>query len=122
MMPTLSFAGDWVIQDHWTYKFRSPVRGELIVAWAPYDPTRVICKRVIGVEGDIICVDPTGERAPSDEHVVVPKGHVWVMGDNASWSFDSRDYGPLSVSLIQGRIIARVCILSNTLYVATQNT
>ena len=109
MMPTFYFEGDWIIEDCWTYKFRPPVRGELIVAPAPYDRTREICKRVIGIEGDIICVDPTGERAPSDEHVVVPKNHVWIMGDSAPWSYDSRDYGPLSISMIRGRIIAKVC-------------
>ena len=112
MFPTLSITGEWIIQDNLTFKFRPPKRGELIVALAPYDPTRYVSKRVIGVEGDIICVDPTGEKAPPDEHVVVPKGHVWVMGDNANWSTDSRDYGPLSISLIRGRIYARVSVSS----------
>jgi hypothetical protein len=30
------------------------------------------------------------------------------MGDNAAYSRDSRDYGPVSMGLIQGRLYARV--------------
>jgi inner membrane protease subunit 1 len=61
--------------------------------------------------GDVICVDPTGQLAPSTEHVVVPKGHIWVSGDNAADSRDSRLYGPVPMALIHGRLFARVNIL-----------
>jgi inner membrane protease subunit 1 len=58
--------------------------------------------------GDVVCVDPTGQLAPSTEHVVVPKGHIWVSGDNAADSRDSRMYGPVPMALIHGRLFARV--------------
>lgn len=37
--------------------------------------------------------------------VVVPYGHVWVEGDNWRKSFDSRDFGPISKGLIEGRAV-----------------
>lgn len=38
----------------------------------------------------------------------VPKGHVWVQGDNIYASRDSRQFGPVPYGLIQGRIFCRV--------------
>jgi inner membrane protease subunit 2 len=36
----------------------------------------------------------------------VPKGHVWVEGDNKDGrkTLDSLHYGPISMSLIQGKV------------------
>lgn len=38
----------------------------------------------------------------------VPKGHVWVCGDNLTASRDSRVYGPVPIGLVKGRIVAKV--------------
>ena len=38
----------------------------------------------------------------------VPKGHVWLQGDNAYNSTDSRHYGPVPYALIQGKVFYRV--------------
>lgn len=37
----------------------------------------------------------------------IPKGQVWLAGDNSSNSRDSRMYGPVPLGLIHGRVIAR---------------
>ncbi|KAF8640681.1 hypothetical protein AX17_000337 [Amanita inopinata Kibby_2008] len=108
MLPTLAEGGELVIEDRLTYRFRSIERGELVTLKSPLDPSRIICKRVIGLPGDTICVDPTGEQAPSTEHVVIPQGHIWISGDNVAYSRDSRIYGPVSMSLVQGRLTYRV--------------
>lgn len=101
MLPTLADSGEIVVEDRLTYRLNpgSVARGDLITLRSPIDPSRIICKRVLGLPGDIICVDPTGEKAPSTEHVVIPKGHIWISGDNAAFSRDSRDYGPVSMAL-----------------------
>jgi inner membrane protease subunit 1 len=110
MLPTLANEGEIVIEDRLTFRLYPDrlSRGDLITLKSPLEPGRIICKRVLGLPGDIVCVDPTGEKAPSTEHVIIPQGHVWITGDNASWSRDSRHYGPVSMSLIQGRLVARV--------------
>jgi len=108
MLPTLADSGELVFESCFAYRFFPIARGDLVTLKSPLDPQRIVCKRVIGLPGDIICVDPTGEMAPSSEHVVVAKGHVWISGDNAAASRDSRTYGPVSMSLIQAKLVARV--------------
>lgn len=110
MLPTFNAEGDIVIEDRFSIKFfpSKIERGELVTLKSPIEPNRVVCKRIIGLPGDVVCVDPTGEKAPSTEHIIIPKGHIWVSGDNAAASRDSRDYGPVSMSLLQSKIIAKV--------------
>lgn len=48
----------------------------------------------------------------------VPKGHVWLEGDNLRNSSDSRSYGPIPYALIRGRVCLKVteevyCVLSS---------
>lgn len=38
----------------------------------------------------------------------IPKGHVWLLGDNPNYSKDSRDYGPVPYGLIRGRACFKV--------------
>ncbi|KAJ3564375.1 hypothetical protein NP233_g8332 [Leucocoprinus birnbaumii] len=114
MFPTLGSTGEIVIEDRLTpilYPDRIS-RGDLIVLKSPIMPDRMICKRVLGLPGDVVCVDPTGVLAPSTEHLVVPKGHIWISGDNAPYSRDSRHFGPVSMSLLQGKLLARIWPLS----------
>ncbi|XP_031702615.1 mitochondrial inner membrane protease subunit 1 isoform X3 [Anarrhichthys ocellatus] len=59
-------------------------------------------QKVIGLEGDKVCTS-----SPSDlfkAHTYVPKGHVWLEGDNLRNSNDSRSYGPVPYALIRGRV------------------
>ena len=36
----------------------------------------------------------------------MPQGHCWVVGDNLSVSRDSRDYGPVPIGLVTGKVLA----------------
>jgi len=69
-------------------------RGLVIVFVSPKDPSEFVIKRVIAKENDVI--------RNAGRTLVIPKGHCWVEGDNASKSIDSRRYGPISVGLITG--------------------
>ncbi|KAJ7655099.1 signal peptidase I family protein [Mycena polygramma] len=110
MLPTLANGGEIVVENRLSYRINPDglQRGDLVTLRSPLDRNRIVCKRVIGFPGDVICVDPTGEMAPSTEHVVVPRGHIWVMGDNAAYSRDSRHYGPVSMGLVRGTLLARI--------------
>src|ERR1700722_3690546 len=109
MLPTLAESGELVIENLLAFRlFPNLQRGDLIILKSPLQPSRIICKRILGLPGDVVCVDPTGVYAPSTEHVIVPKGHIWIVGDNAAHSRDSRQYGPVSMSLIRGKLFARV--------------
>ncbi|KAI0274678.1 peptidase S24/S26A/S26B/S26C [Gloeopeniophorella convolvens] len=110
MLPTMAEAGEAVIEDKISFRLNpgSLKRGDLVTFESPLTPGRLVCKRLLGLPGDIVCVDPTGLKVPSSEHTVVPKGHIWLMGDNADLSRDSRDYGPVPLSLVRGTLWARV--------------
>ncbi|EKM83720.1 hypothetical protein AGABI1DRAFT_110350 [Agaricus bisporus var. burnettii JB137-S8] len=110
MIPTLGVSGEYVLENRFTPRFFPDriKRGDLVVLKSPIMPERIVCKRILGLPGDIVCVDPTGEYAPSTEHVVVPRGHMWISGDNAPLSRDSRVYGPVSMSLIESKLLLRI--------------
>jgi inner membrane protease subunit 1 len=110
MLPTIAEAGEAVIENRLSFRLNPGClnRGDLVTFESPLAPGRLVCKRLLGLPGDIICVDPTGSKAPSSEHVVIPKGHIWLMGDNADLSRDSRDYGPVPLTLVRGTLWARV--------------
>ncbi|KAI0800920.1 peptidase S24/S26A/S26B/S26C [Fomes fomentarius] len=107
MVPTMAITGEVVLELKWI-NVHNLKRGDLVTYVSPLDPTRIVCKRITGMPGDTVCVDPTGSYAPSTEHVVVPNNHIWVTGDNLAWSRDSRVYGPVPLGLVRGRLYARV--------------
>jgi signal peptidase I len=74
--------------------------GDVVVAYHPKRPGTV-CKRVVGLPGDQVL-------KPNGSILVVPDGHIWLEGDNAMNSSDSRSYGPLPAALVQGRVMARL--------------
>mmetsp|Transcript_18402 Transcript_18402/g.27923 ORF Transcript_18402/g.27923 Transcript_18402/m.27923 type:complete len:338 (+) Transcript_18402:135-1148(+) len=49
-----------------------------------------------------------GETGNLAQQIVVPPDHVWVEGDFPLFSVDSRQYGPIPMDWIRGRIILRV--------------
>lgn len=81
--------------------------GDMVVAVSPTNPGRAVCKRVLGLPGDTLQADPRDEKSP---FVMVPRGHVWLGGDNINNSTDSRHYGSVPMGLVQGRVVARVCL------------
>jgi signal peptidase I len=104
---------------------REPRRGDIIVFKYPQNPSRDFIKRVIAVEGDKIesrnkkvfvndhklvehysqNVDSNIRNGQRDNFgpITVPRGKVFVMGDNRDQSYDSRFWGFVDVTDIKGK-------------------
>lgn len=105
-----------------------PQRGDIVVFRYPEDPDRDFIKRIIAVEGDIIggmnkkvVLNREILNEPYIQHVedsnkigdvgqrdnfgpyIVPKGKVFVMGDNRDQSYDSRFWGYVDIKDIKGK-------------------
>jgi len=112
--------------------FRKPRRGEIIVFRYPVDLRKDFVKRCVAVEGQtvairdkVLYVDGVKQDEPYVIHeddriipreisqrdnfgpLVVPKGTIFMMGDNRDNSLDSRFWGPLPLDLIRGKAIFR---------------
>ncbi|XP_062011762.1 mitochondrial ATP-independent inner membrane protease subunit 1a [Rosa rugosa] len=107
MLPTFNSSGDVVLAEHLSHRLGKVVPGDVVIVRSPDDPKKMVAKRVLGLEGDkVTFFDP--HRIRKHNTTVVPKGHVWIQGDNTYSSFDSRSYGPVPYGLIQGRVFFRV--------------
>ncbi|KAI8799672.1 mitochondrial inner membrane peptidase complex catalytic subunit [Cladochytrium replicatum] len=106
MLPTFNIIGDLVIvRKLSTTKVQQSVQhGDVLVAVSPMNSSRAICKRVAGLPGDTVPVDPLS----GSEKLTVPAGQVWLLGDNLANSTDSRSYGPVPMGLIRGKVVCKI--------------
>ena len=92
----------------------SPISvGDVVIAQNPNRPG-TICKRILGLPGDQVIVLNSTNGASNIQ--IVPDSHVWLEGDNASNSLDSRQSGPISLALLRGRAVARIWPLRGDAY------
>ncbi|XP_054263614.1 mitochondrial inner membrane protease subunit 1 [Macrosteles quadrilineatus] len=114
MEPTL-YTNDAILTEHLSPRFNKISKGDIVVARSPTNPKQFICKRVTGVEGDKMCPGFISQ-------VVVPRGHVWLEGDNRSNSSDSRAYGPVPIGLLRGRVLCVIWPFSHATLLTQPNT
>lgn len=130
MEPTIHH-GERVIVNKLLYKIRDPKHGEIVILHAPEGKDYI--KRIIAlpgeevsVKGDTVTINGKAIAEPyltdaikkslkegfpynnmdyplSDEATIVPKGSVFVMGDNRSFSKDSRSIGFIKIDEVVGR-------------------
>jgi signal peptidase I len=87
--------------------------GDVVVVQHP-DRIGTVCKRVLGLPGDVVTKPSTRKKATQRLQrrrsglMVIPDGHIWVEGDNPWNSSDSRNYGPVPAAMIVGRVLLRV--------------
>ncbi len=126
--------GEHVMTDKISYKFREPMRGEVVVFHAPPAAGCVegtgcdFIKRIIAVPGDRVAVHDNafwinGQKLPEpyipdnfeilpgratlDEEIYLAPDEYFVSGDNRPHSSDSRFWGPIAKDEIVGRVFLR---------------
>lgn len=123
MEPTLQ-VGDTIVVTPYI-SGRSPERGDVVVFRAPASRGQLMVKRVVATAGDLVesregrvivrghalaepyVANETNGIAPQ----VVPAGCFYVLGDNRSNSFDSRQWGVIADGAIVGQ--ARLVLWSS---------
>ncbi|VDK61259.1 unnamed protein product [Gongylonema pulchrum] len=66
----------------------------------------MLCKRLTAKEYDTVL------NCPSLRNGKIPAGHIYLEGDNADSSTDSRVFGPVPEGLVQVRLVFRIWPLS----------
>ncbi|OGX03026.1 MAG: signal peptidase I [Omnitrophica bacterium RIFCSPLOWO2_12_FULL_50_11] len=127
MKPTL-LEGDRIFVDKVTYRFRGPVRGDIIVFKYPDDPKKDFVKRLIAFGGEDVMIrdgevyvngeklqNLVGKQTPYYDNrsdwlygregqvVHVPEDSFFVLGDNSRQSSDSRRWGFVPKTYLVGR-------------------
>lgn len=115
MMPTFNPQGDVALVEHITTSLELLQPGDVVIATSVQNPRQTVCKRILGLGGDIIQVvqsedgpNRNGLMRVEKRLVEIPKGHVWLQGDNVMNSTDSRQYGPVPYATIKGRVLCRI--------------
>ncbi|KAI8015854.1 Chloroplast processing peptidase [Camellia lanceoleosa] len=126
MYPTLR-VGDRIIVERASYYVRRPAIHDIVIFRAPaqqpeFMEEEIFIKRIVARAGDSVEVhhgslyvngiaqneDFIAERPTYPLNLItVPRGHVYVLGDNRNNSNDSHSWGPLPVKNIVGRFVMR---------------
>ena len=128
MSPTLS-DGDNLIVDKISYRFNDPQRYDVIVFPYQHAKKTYYIKRIIGLPGEEVYIDPNGTiyingnvlhetfgaetmiaQGRADTPIKLGEDEYFVLGDNRNNSSDSRDYmvGNINRKDIIGRAWVRI--------------
>uniref|UniRef100_A0A7N0RDJ0 Peptidase S26 domain-containing protein n=1 Tax=Kalanchoe fedtschenkoi TaxID=63787 RepID=A0A7N0RDJ0_KALFE len=100
MLPTINLTGDYLLVEK--------ISSRLGKVRTPQNPRNIVTKRVTAVEGQRVSFVAKPKESDQCETSVVPKGHVWIEGDNIYNSADWRKFGSVPYGPIQGRVFWRI--------------
>lgn len=120
------YNNEYLVIDEISYRFKEPIRGEIVVFKNPLDPKKYFIKRIIGLpnekveieDGNVLVngvkLDETeylglGTRTGKKKYAswILKADEYFVMGDNRAYSLDSRNIGPIKDDLIIGKVWVR---------------
>jgi signal peptidase I len=120
MSPTIH-RGDWIVTHDLSERDRDSVRRRDIVLFRfPLGTSGRAVKRVVAIGGDRVAIDrrrvvvnghvipvagAPGEGAGRRRVETMPSRHVFLLGDNAAISIDSRSLGPVPDRELVGRVL-----------------
>jgi signal peptidase I len=104
MSPTLA-PGQLLACNRLAYGCRLPGMSGYLIEWSAPQPGELVIYSS-PTDGQC-CVKRVASPPGGPERL--REGEVWALGDNAEESCDSRDHGPLSLSLIHGRAHTLSC-------------
>lgn len=121
MRPTLA-PGRVILVDKVSGRWRAPRVGDVVTTRDPLTGETIV-KRIVAVGGDDVGiedgrlvrngavvdepgVDTTAMGGAYFGPVAVPAGHVFLLGDHRAESVDSRRFGAVPVSALEGRLVA----------------
>jgi signal peptidase I len=129
--------GEYVLVDKLTPHFATYARGDVVVFTPPADPVETngvrtpYIKRVVGLPGEevevrdgAILIDgrklaepyvyegQSTEQTGSETRWTVPEGELFLLGDHRQASSDSREFGPVPIENLVGRVVLRYWPLS----------
>ena len=118
MLPTLQ-ENSFFLVNKYIYHIARPQRGDIVVLRPGQLETDQYVKRVIAISGDLLAMrsgrvylngrlidEPyaQGGTFPDFGPYWIMPDHFFVLGDNRKVSLDSRDFGAVALSNIEGKI------------------
>jgi len=122
--------GDYLLVDELTYRFRTPVRGEVAVFRYPNNEAIYFIKRIVGLPGEKVQIKngrviifnkeypdgltldesylSNGTVTSGSKELTLAANQYFALGDNRSYSFDSRLWGALAKKEIIGLVRVRL--------------
>lgn len=129
MQPTLEDRNILLIEKI-SLRFGKLQRGDIVTVNVPefLDQGReTIIKRIIALENDTVEIKEgrvfvNGKELEENyivgsmtrsmdsryDNVTVPKGHIYILGDNRNNSMDSRMRGPIDIKKVSGKVLVRI--------------
>jgi signal peptidase I len=124
------YENEYLIIDEFSYRFREPERGEVVVFRYPLDKEQYFIKRIIAMPGEHIEISdgkitlknseypdgfvlnedlylPSDIFTSGEREIDLGDNEYFLLGDHRSASMDSRVFGPVDKSLIIGRVLLR---------------
>lgn len=121
--------GEYILTNKIVFKFKEPVRGDVIVFRSPKDKEVDYIKRIIGLPGDVVKLENNtfyvndqkveepyepegmsiygGSYLEEGQEISVPEDTYFVVGDNRPHSSDSREFGPIAKEDFIGQAFLR---------------